>query len=285
MATHATAYRDSGPEKSENLSRHEIRELVLYSALPLGAQRLILASLKIGDMGAPQVWCSVKSLSFETRKAERTVQYHRRRLRVALGVARVVRPANTWDACPKCSTSRDTKLCPKCGYEGIREKEFRRGATYEFDLAKIASFQPCPAVRKYRNYKQYSESRKKRPQHEVPARPQPPAPAQPVPIRPAAEAKPVTANVHRSSEREPNRRERQEMATKIAQVRSFMRGRTEYRPPEGGMMRKLEPDDESYIAPMTLEAAIKEACMEHPVVPESKLREWLKMLPRSLEES
>lgn len=289
MATQVASYPNSGTVSSENLSPAAIAELVRYSALPDGARALILASLHIAPQGRNQAWSSVDSLAFETRKSPRTVQYHRRRLRIALGVAHVARSANTWDACPKCRAPRDHNKCSQCGYfcdhSAHKDRgcpQFRRGATYEYDLAKIASFQPCPAVRQFRNHKEYRASYLKKAKQRQPApqpAPPPTAHAQPVPIRPA-----VQKTEHRNSTREPNRRERAELAAKVALVRQFRDGHTRYFSKADGFHIQLSRDDPRYRAPLPFDDAVREACMTDPVMPEKKLREFIRSLPKSLEE-
>ena len=204
-------------------------------------------------------------------------------MRLALGIVRVTRHANTWAPCGKCGAEdsvRQSRKCAACGHEGDA-REFRRSATYELDVAKIASFKPPVEVREFRNYREYkSATAKKRPHsHSSPA-PRPATPAvhapQPVPIsQPQARC---------TSAKEPNRRERDEMAKFVAKTRELMRGATSVLESVGGLRIQLSPNDPRYRAPMPLERAITAACMTQ-VVPEKKAREWLKLLPRSLEES
>lgn len=253
--------------------------------MPDSAKHTVLAGFRISDGAGILLWASVKSLSIETRKSERTIYYRRRRMRL-LGIATIVRQANTWSDCPNCKAHRETRECSSCKYVGD-SGEFRRSATYALNIAKISSFQPPKEHRgvPWRSYKEYrAATRKKRPhsaaQSSQVQSTQASAHTSPQPIGQS----PKFERVHRGAEREPNRREREEMARFVAKVREYMRGVTRTCPPEGGMGHPLEPGDRGYRAPMQLDNAITAACMWFGNLSERKAREWLKLLPRSLEE-
>jgi hypothetical protein len=250
MASHAQAYDRTERTPSENLTRFQFRQLVKSSGLSLGAQRTILASLDIADMGGSRVWCSVKSLSYEMRRAQRTVQYHRRRLRVVLGIARVVQRDNTWIPCPKCGTQRTSKICPSCKYEGNTQKEFRRGATYEFDAEKIKSFLPAPGVREFRNYREYRAGKKPRPSSPPPHRSTERAAApSPTPI-----SRPHT--ISRGEER--LHKLRQQIGVRMAQLRKGYHGSVNG--PEG--LHFVSPGHPDYRPAMSHEEAERAVAQE-----------------------
>jgi len=282
MASHAQAYRETPTSARGNLSPFQLRQLVRYSGLPEGAKLFLLSGLNISGGAGKLIYASNKSLGIEMRKAERTVQHHRRRILHELKVGAVIRQRDTWDPCPKCGAVRLQNQCESCGRIGDARKEFRRIATLEIDAGKIAAFRPRSRERQrepWTSYKQYQASPqypgKKRSEsghcstsHASPASDEQkrPTPA-PQPIR---EASGISRGKHREMQL------RQRLGIRMAQL---MRGVNEIRPPEGGMGHRLGPGDEGFVAPMAREEAECAVAREFGISPDEaadhlKLMRW-----------
>lgn len=270
----------------------------MYSGVPLPQRHLILAAFRIFKKPGTDIHCSVRSLAIETGMSERTIYRRRTRMLKHLHLWKLVRESNTWDDCPKCGTKRNSKKCSHCHHEGDFRRELRRPPTFRLDVERIAAMPRPKDIRsdKWRSYDEYRASTDyagpRRPTHRAtagqvtpirtkppqPEPPPPPAPARPVPQpqRPAAD--------HRGTVRQPNRREREEMAKFVAYVRKLTQGTKTVYSRADGFEIVLQPDDSRYREPMKLDAAIVQACMDL-ALPEAKAREWLKLLPRPLDES
>lgn len=248
MATQVASYPNSGDLKSAKLAPLAL-ERIDASRLKPGLART-LRYLVIRSQYGPDLWAPTFKVSVDAGFHYRTVQRHIDKLE-RLKVLKLKHSANTH----------------------VNGK-IRRSATYVLHEESEKVLAPR------QNYEEWKKCNGR----EAPARFRSSAPSSPVPIR--SEVKPAAPRAeHRSNGREPNRRERQEMAAKVALVRQLKEGCKSYYSKPDGMMIRLSSDDPRYREPMSLEAAIAEACMTDPVVPEKKVREWLKLLPKSLEET
>ena len=236
MATQAQAYRETPGSARGNLSPHELKRTVRYSGIPLPQRHLILAALEISQDAGVVIWSSVKSLSVETKMAERTI-YHRRRRMLKLNLWERIRQPYTWDDCPQCGGSRESRKCASCGYEG-NTREFRRPPTFRLNVEKIAGW-PRPQGVRAGSYRQYKNSPdypvgQKRAASEHPASPSNEAAKQEAPTaKPALVApsrSPEKHGISRAQHREMQFRQR--LGIRMAQL---MRGVNRSRPPEGGI--------------------------------------------------
>lgn len=155
----------------------------------------------------------------------------------------------------------------------------RRTATYVLAEGAQDWLAPRETYEQWERRNKRKSPPRRRPRHTQAPEPPAPPPAAPAPVL----VRPTEVPVHRGTAREPNRRERQEMAAKVAVVRKLMKGYAGQQTGSQGLYY-VGPDNPDYREPLSLDAAITEACMQNPVVPEKKVREWLKLLPRSLDE-
>lgn len=296
MASHAQAYRETPGSARENISPFRLKHLVRYSGIPLPQRHLILAALEVSQDAGVVIWSSVKSLSVETKMSERTI-YHRRRRMLKLDLWERIRDAYTWDDCPKCGARREAKKCA-CGYEGS-EREFRRPPTFRLKVEKIAAWPHPKGVRagSYKEYKTSSEypAGKKRAEsghrstiHSSPSNEgvtQEVATAKPALVAPSTEGpqqQAFTVPSHRSTERPLRRLTPREGPKLVNEMRRLMQGVTHIRQLDGYSF-DLHRDDPRYRPPMSQENALIGACMNLGI-PEQAAREFLKLLPRSLDE-
>jgi hypothetical protein len=265
MATQVAAYRNSDASESQK-ERHffSVADLEKFfetcdgSLLPHRFQRLIYGMwLAAGKPFGGEILLFSSTENYRARcryKSDRTVRYNLRAARSErFKFLEVVSEHHRWIR-PRSDNDRGC---------------YRSVTTYRLSLDLLT---------KWRSVHRGEVAKERKPAQPSPVpRPDPPAAPQPVPIRPAAET--PKSNGHRSNQREPNRRERQEIAAAIGKIRQLMRG-VQYinglrQPSAVPTPFPMDKDDERYRAPLSLDQAIVEVSRDG--IPEPKLREWLKL--------
>lgn len=259
--------------KKRGFTYDEMLSIIEFSGAPHSIRQGTLSALKARgrwpneDGSATGVICvSLIGMQFHGVCCRSTARWRARRA-VQLGFWRELRPANSWSACPKCSTKRSTGTCSKCGYRGRARTpegkanfdEFCRPYMYEIDIEKFRSAPRPREIRHFdaRTYAEYKAAAK-RGEHpnvtEMPSRKPPDLAPAPVVKQPAAE--PAHRNTARPEVKPQPKLTKRECAKFAADLANRMRGYTVHTEAVGGLSYPLDPSDRRYRPKMTFGEAL-----------------------------